>query len=108
MADTKSDVGKRLHWAARICLVASAVGVLISSCYFYHPSSYPFSGLSLQIGQTLAYGGFKLFQFFGPPFILIPPLLYYALYGIFILGGILHLITAWGQRRTASSMPPSQ
>ena len=60
MADMKPGAGKRLHWAARICLVASAVGVLISSCYFYHPSSYPFSGLSPQMGQTLAYGGFVL------------------------------------------------
>jgi len=114
-------------------LLASAVSILIASCYFYNPQNFPFSSLSPQTGQTLLYGGlalaiagfawlwpgacgviamvygaYSIFQFrslsnMNSPLTLIPAPAFYVLYGIFIIGGILNLVV--GLRRKAAPYP---
>ena len=119
-----------LLWVARILLLASAISILIASCYFYNPRNFPFSSLSPQTGQTLLYGGLVLaitgfawrwpgaggiiavlygasniFQFrslsnMDSSLTLIPAPAFYVLYGIFIIGGISSLLA--GLRRKAA------
>jgi hypothetical protein len=122
----------RLKWTARVWLLASAIGILVASYYFYQPRNYPFSmDISPQAGQTLLYGGFvlaiagfawrwpaaggivaifysiyKIFEFWSFPFYpktLIPTPAFYLLYGAFIIGGILNLLV--GLRRKSASHP---
>ena len=113
-------------WIARILLLASAITILIASCYFYQPRNYPFGmDVSPQAGQTLLYGGvilaitgfawrwpgaggivaifygiYKIFDFGSLPLYpktLIPAPAFYLLYGIFIIGGILSLLASLGR-----------
>ena len=133
-ADTASmKNSKKFLWIARILLLASAISILIASCYFYNPRNFPFSSLSPQTGQTLLYGGlvlaiagfawlwpgacgviavfygaYSIFQFrsfsnMNSPLTLIPAPAFYVLYGIFISGGILNLVV--GLRRKAAPYP---
>lgn len=124
---------RRLLWIARILLLASAISILIASCYFYNPRNFPFSSISPQTGQTLLYGGLVLaiagfawrwpgaggiiavlygasniFQFrslsnMDSPLTLISAPTFYVLYGIFIIGGILNLLA--GLRRKTAPHP---
>ena len=136
MIDTShSESGRRnrLRWIARIWLSASAVSILIASCYFYNPRNFPFSSLGPQTGQTLLYGGlvlaiagfawlwpsacgviamlygtYSIFQFrslsnMNSPLTLTPDPAFYVLYGIFIIGGILNLVV--GLRQKAAPYP---
>ena len=113
-----------LLWIARILLLASAVSILIASCYFYNPRNFPFSNLSPQTGQTLLYGGLVLaiagFAWLWPApdgllmLLFVIPAFYnlyesnydfqiklpaYILCLVFLASGVLYLITAWRQRR---------
>ena len=50
---------RRLTWIARILVLASVVGIFISSYIFYNPVYYPFtvSGISQPFSQAIFYGG---------------------------------------------------
>jgi len=124
--------GKKLLWIARILLLASAVSILIASCYFYNPRNFPFSGLSPQTGQTLLYGGLvlaiagfawrwpgaggiiavlysviKLIPRFSPePLTLIPVPVYVLLYGLFLAGGVMHVVFGRAKENRKSASNP--
>jgi hypothetical protein len=111
---------RRPIWIARILVLASAVGIFISSYIFYNPHYYPFtiSGISQQFSQAVLYGGsllvlaglmwlwpivgsipallwvfFRFIQDFGTVHTQMPLPLYFFLYGMFIVGSVLYLIT---------------
>jgi len=110
----------RLTWIARILTLTSAVGVFISSYIFYDPHVYPFtiSGISQQFSQAIISGGsllvfaglmwlwpgagsllallwvfFRFTQDFSITRTLPPLPLYFSLYGLFIVGSIIYLVT---------------
>lgn len=112
---------RRLTWIARILVLTSAVGIGISSYIFYVPyvDINIFSGMSLQLNQAILYGGsllvlaglmwlwpgagsivallwvfFRFTQDFGITHTQTPLPLYFSLYGMFIVGSVIHLITA--------------
>jgi hypothetical protein len=112
---------RRLTWIARILVLAAAVGIGISSYVFYVPyvDVNIFSGLSWQLNQAILYGGsllvlaglmwfwpgassilallwvfFRFMQDFGITQTQTPLPLYFFLYGMFIVGSVIHLITA--------------
>lgn len=121
-ADTaKTKNSKRMLWVARILVFASALGVLISSYFFYDPHYYPIPiyGVNQQVSQAILYGGsllvlagfmwlwpgvgsalallwtfFRLVQDSSISGILPPLPLYFSLYGMFIVGSSLYLITS--------------
>ena len=111
--------------------MASALGVIIASYYFYHPENNLLRiGLQPQIDQALFFGipllvivGFAwmwptaggvvaithgayqillFWAFLNNPLILIPAPGFYILYGTFLIGGILSIIIGLRQKATAS------
>ena len=112
--------GSKLLWIARSSLLASAVGILLASFFFYNPRNYAFGiNFSPQISQMLLYGGFVLlialfawwwpipggiiavlygtykfleyFRFIDYPLTMVPIAAYCILYGVFITGGVLSI-----------------
>ncbi len=108
-------------WLARALVLASAVGVFISIYFFYDPHFYPFTitGISQPFSQAILAGGsllvltglmwffpgvgsvlallWLLFRFIQDFSVLhdLPPLpLYFSLYGMFIVGSVMHLVIA--------------
>ena len=131
----KANSHNLLRWVARGFLLASALGVIIASYYFYHPENSLLGiGLQPQIDQALffgipllvivgfawmwptaggvvaiTHGAYQIFQFWSFlefPLTSIPVPLFYALYGIFLVGGILSLATDSRQKATASYPEP--
>jgi hypothetical protein len=110
-----------LLWLARALVLASAVGVFISIYFFYDPHFYPFTitGISQPFTQAILAGGSLLvlaglmwfwlgvgsvlallwlfFRFIQDFSVLhnLPPLpLYFTLYGMFVVGSVMHLVIA--------------
>jgi len=121
---------RRLIWIARILVLASAVGVFISSYIFYDPHYYPFtiSGISQQFSQAILYGGSLLvfaglmwlwprvgsipallwvfLRFIQDSIHTLPPLpLYFSLYGMFIVGSVIYLITDVLKEKAPQTIP---
>jgi peptidoglycan/LPS O-acetylase OafA/YrhL len=118
---------RRLTWIARILVLAAAVGIFISSYIFYDPHYYPFtvSWISQEFSQAILYGGsllvlaglmwlwpgassiiallwvfFWFMQDFGITHTQTPLPLYFFLCGMFIVGSVIHLITAVLKEKT--------
>jgi hypothetical protein len=110
---------RRLVWLARALVLASAVGVFISIYFFYDPHFYPFTiaGISQPFSQAILAGGsllvlaglmwfwprvgsvlallwvfFRFMQDFSVLHTLPPLPLYFSLYGMFLVGSVMHLI----------------
>jgi hypothetical protein len=49
---------KKLLWISRIVMVAAALGIMLTSYFFYEPRNFPLGmRVSAQLGQLVAYGG---------------------------------------------------
>jgi hypothetical protein len=118
----------RLRWTVGILMVIAAIGILLASHFYFASYNYPISKMSPQAGQTLVYGGLaiavalftlmwpgaggviailygilKITEYWGmhPPRLnFIPDPLYYVLYGLFLLCGIVSFTIGLNQRKT--------
>jgi len=124
---------RRLLWIARASLVIATLGMFIASYAFYAPYNYPFSShVEPQIGQALLYGGIllgiavftwlfpipggtiavlysviKLIPRFSPePLTLIPVPVYVLLYGLFLAGGVMHVVFGRAKENRKSTSNP--
>jgi hypothetical protein len=116
-----------LRWAVGILMIVLAIGILLASYFYFAPYNFPISKMTPQAGQTLIYGGLamavavftllwpgagglitilygilKLTEFWGmhPPHLtLMPDALYYVLYGLFFICGIMSLIIGINRRK---------
>ena len=121
MADMKSGAGKRLRWAARITTLAFLIMYVILFTLIW-PYWWVFYCIPFVVIMGIAWvwsapGGILVMACGIPALFFILDetprrgseltMVLFPLCLIFLIGGILHLVAAWRQRRTASSTPPS-
>jgi len=126
-----------LHWVARIIFLVSIAGIFIVTLYYYHPLNTRL-GLSPQVGQTVWYVGWLLAitiyawlwptpggamavlygiisiiglfsdlnSLYAMRTVLVPT--HFLLYGIFIIGGFLHLFVGMRKRPASTTRPYSK